>query len=345
MIVDAPHPLQPFWDLAAAPIQARALELALMHRLFDRLTPPRTAAEVARALDLDMNATAAWLDLLWSMGLLTRRAPVLPTAEAEFGVAALAAGYFREDSATSCAQAWQYRAGMLARVATQMETLLCKGPPPRAATADRSAGTWAQAARVQIGQEQRAISVPAVVRQILTLDGLPEHGRLLDAGGGPGHVAIALVHALPGWRGTVCDEPDTARVAQENIGAAGLTERLDARACDLNRDEIGAGYDLIWCSSVLHFIQEPQALLRRMADALNPGGRLLLAHAELPDDAALAARVLPFYTPLRLRGNVLPRAGEIPAAMQAAGLRHVQALGRLAFPLGPVWVYEGRRPE
>lgn len=163
MIVDAPHPLQPFWDLAAAPIQARALELALMHRLFDRLTPQRTAAEVAGALGLDMSATAAWLDLLWSMGLLTRRAPVLPTVEAEFGVAALTARYFQEDSATSCAQAWQYRAGMLARVATQMETLLCEGPPPRADTADRSAGAWAQAARVQIGQEQRAIDRKSVV--------------------------------------------------------------------------------------------------------------------------------------------------------------------------------------
>jgi len=45
------------------------------------------------------------------------------------------------------------------------------------------------------------------------------------------------------------------------------------------------------------------------------------------------------------RGNVLPRAGEIPAAILAAGLQQVQALGRLAFPLGPVWVYQGRRPE
>ncbi|MFJ1298626.1 methyltransferase [Pseudomonadota bacterium AL_CKDN230030165-1A_HGKHYDSX7] len=345
MTFETAHPLQPFWNLAAAPIQARALDLALSYKLFDQLSPPRTAGDVAQALRLDASATATWLDLLWSMGLLTRHAPALPIAEASFGITELAAAYFREHSTTACAQAWQYRAGMLERVAGQMETLLRAGAPPSAAPGERSKGTWAQAARVQIGQEQRAVSVPAVLRQVLALSGLPERGRLLDAGGGPGHVAIALMHALPGWRGTVCDEPDTARVAQENIGQAGLSDRLDAWACDLNRDEIGAGYDLIWCSSVLHFIEDPRALLQRMCAALNPGGRLLLAHAELPDDPALAAQVMPFYTPVRLRGNHLPRAGEIPASMVLAGLQQVQALGRLAFPLGPVWVYAGSKPE
>lgn len=338
----APHELQPFWTMAAAPIQTRALEQALTLGLFERLRQPTNAAQVAAQLQLDPAATTVWLELLWSMALLSRQCPLDAPGTPRYSAAPLALRHFVPGSAQNCAQAWLYRARFLQRFADQWETLLHRGFDPQGAAAPQ--GSWAQAARVQIAQEQQAITVPAVLRLLDTLAPLPATGRLLDLGGGPGHVGIALAQRLPRWQGVLCDQAETAEVAQENILAAGLSGRLQALGCDLETDSIGSGYDLIWCSAVLHFMRDPQALVRKACAALNPGGLLLLAHAEQVDDPALAARVLPFYGTLAVRGNPLPRAGEIARMMAAAGLVDIRSLGRVDFPMAPVWVHAGRRP-
>ncbi|WP_183043405.1 class I SAM-dependent methyltransferase [Alicycliphilus denitrificans] len=340
------HPLQAFWNLAAAPIQAMALEQALEHRLFTLLAQPATAASVAQQLGLNAASTAVWLDLLWSMDLLVRH---VPAGKAEPGYAAspLAARFFVDASPENCAQSWQYRARSLARFAMQWCTLLREGFEPDGRTkegAAASTGSWAQAAREQIGQEQRVVTAPAVLHLMDALPPLPRQGRFLDLGGGPGHVAIALARRLPGWRGTVCDQSETAEVAQDNIRAAGLSDSLEAMGRDLSHEAIGGGCDLIWCSSVLHFLHDPQAALSKMFEALKPGGLLLLAHAELADDPVLAARVMPFYAGVMLRGNHLPQPGEVAGMMARAGFAGIHALGRIDFPMAPVWVHMGRRP-
>ncbi|MCC4265930.1 methyltransferase [Oceanimonas baumannii] len=336
------HPLQPFWNIAAAPIQMQALEQALALGLFQHLKQASTAKVVAENLQLNLDATIIWLDLLWSMELLTRQHLADSPEALHYCTSPLALRHFTEDSADNCAQAWLYRARFLARFSGQWETLLRNGFEPQGDAAPK--GSWAQAAREQIGQEQRVVTVPAVLSLLHLLPSLPETGNLLDLGGGPGHVGIALAQHLPGWNGVLCDQAETAVVAQENIMASGLTDRLQALGCDLNTDAIGGGYDLIWCSAVLHFLHDPQAALCKAAAALNPGGVLLMAHAEQSDDPAVAARVLPFYGTLALRGNLFPRPGEIAGMMAKAGLSDIRSLGRIDFPMAPVWLHMGRRP-
>lgn len=338
------HPLQPFWNIAAAPIQTQAVEQAIEHRLFALLAQPACADIVAERLGLNPVATAVWLDLLWSLGLLVRQMPTAPPSAPEYLTSPMAARFFVDASPTNCAQAWLYRARFLSRFATQWATLLREGFDQQGtASAAAPKGSWAQAAREQIGQEQRAITVPAVLHLLGMLPPLPEAGRLLDLGGGPGHVGIALARHLPAWQGAICDQPETVEVAQDNIRQAGLVGRLEALGRDLNTDDIGHGYDLIWCSSVLHFLNDPHEAVRKMWRALNPGGLLLLAHAELIDDEELAARVMPFYGTVTMRGNMLPRPGEVPRMMETAGFTDIRSLGRIDFPMAPVWLHQGRK--
>lgn len=338
------HPLQPFWHIAAAPIQARALELALAKGLFDALACQARADEVAARLDLQTANVAIWLELLWSMGLLSRSAAATGGAMT-YCSSPLARRFFSSASAEDCAQAWLYRKHVLGSFSEQMSGCLgCGGASEPAASEQALPAGWARAAQAQIAQEQRAVTVPAALQVLQQVPGLPERCRFLDLGGGPGLVAIALARAYAAWEGTVCDLPETARVAQQNIDEAGLPSRIRTLGANLDHDPIGSGYDLIWCSSVLHFVQDPAAVLRKMFQALNPRGRLVLAHAEQREDAGVAARVLPFYAPMRMRGRYLPGPGEIAVAMRAAGFEPVEALGPARFPLAPVWVYSGVRP-
>ncbi|GAB2826675.1 hypothetical protein GCM10027276_31910 [Comamonas piscis] len=111
----------------------------------------------------------------------------------------------------------------------------------------------------------------------------------------------------------------------------------------MQQQDDGQGYDLIWCSSVLHFLRDPAQAVRGMWEAWNPGG-LLLAHAERPDDPAMAACVWPFYAGLVLRGHYLPRPGDVAQHMASAGFGQIRALGRLDFPIAPAWLHVGRKP-
>jgi cyclopropane fatty-acyl-phospholipid synthase-like methyltransferase len=99
---------------------------------------------------------------------------------------------------------------------------------------------------------------------------------LLDIGGGPGFYAIAFARRNPRLKAVVFDNARTLKVARANIARAGLTGRIQTRAGDALQDDLGANYDLILLSNVVHSYSaaENQRLLARAAQALAPGGRL-----------------------------------------------------------------------
>ncbi|KAG1278350.1 hypothetical protein G6F64_014656 [Rhizopus arrhizus] len=112
---------------------------------------------------------------------------------------------------------------------------------------------------------------------------------------------------------------------------------------NLAADPIGQAYDLIWCSSVLHFLPDPAATLRKMHDALAPGGQLIMAHAEIPADARAAARMLPYYLPMLLLGRRVTRAGELGRTRQDSGYQDVRGFDSDRFPMAPLHVLSARK--
>jgi hypothetical protein len=77
---------------------------------------------------------------------------------------------------------------------------------------------------------------------------------MLDLGGGPGLIGIAIVGAHPGMKGVIFDRPAI----------------------------IGEGYDLIWASSALSLAKDDMdSLTKKIYDALNPGGVFLVLHEGL----------------------------------------------------------------
>jgi hypothetical protein len=101
-------------------------------------------------------------------------------------------------------------------------------------------------------------------------------------------VAIALAQAHAGVHGCVFDWPETVAVAAANIAHAQLSDRLETLGGDLDSDDIGGDYDLVWCSSVLHFVpdmaaaaQDPRGPETRRRLRLRAGG-----NRPAPGDAA-----------------------------------------------------------
>lgn len=342
------HPLHSCWDLAASSIRAEALDTALALNLFDALVEPLTATELASRQDLHASNTAYLLELLWSLGLLHRqRTEQTPD---RYVLAPVARECLVRTAPDFCGDAWRYRLTSLRGLAGRLRAHVEQGPQLSETTFQSATGAgWAAAARAQIGQEQRAVSAAAAMD---IMDRLPQarHARrLLDLGGGPGWIAIELARRFPDLRGVVFDWPETAKVAQENIEASGLAERLCSQGGDVAADTLGdgerEGFDLVWCSSVLHFVPDIAAVLAKVMAAMAPGGLFVCVHAELPDTAEEAAQVMPFYLPMRMVGrHVLPQGGTA-AALAEASFVEIEQFASGRFPMSPVQVAVARKPQ
>ncbi|MDR0280877.1 MAG: methyltransferase domain-containing protein [Paucimonas sp.] len=333
------HDLQPCWDLQLAGLGADALHLALECGLFDQLQEFAAPHEVAGALCLDHANTGYLLELLWSMNLLQR------DVRQRYRNTPLAADYLRQDAPTYCGDALLFRHKVMRQTGEQLGDLLRNGSTAPPALSDAIRRGWANAARVQIAQEQRAVTAGVACALLETLPEYPRLERILDLGGGPGLVAVALARRLPALRGVVFEYPECAAVAADNIAAAALDTRLQAVGGDLDQDDFGEGYDLIWCSSVLHFVKDLPAVLDRLHAALKPGGVLVCCQAEVPAVPKQAGRVLPYYLHMRMHGRHVLAEGELARLLRSHGYQRVQQLNDLRFPVTPVNAVIARKEQ
>lgn len=339
--LNSAHPLQSCWDLQLAGLGADALQVALECALFDHLGAPVSAPALADTLELDAASTGYLLELLWSLGLLERDSQQPP----RYHNLPLADLYLRAEANAYCGDALLFRHRVMRQTGAQLGDYLRNGVPRPPMASAAMAKAWADAARLQIAQEQRAVTRDVACALVESLPEVHHLERLLDLGGGPGLVAIALAERLPALEGVVFEYPLAAEVARENIAAAGLAQRLKAIGGDLNDDDFGSGYDLIWCSSVLHFVHDLPDTLHRLFAALRPGGVLLCCQAEVPDERQAAAQVLPYYLHMRLQGRHVLAEGELARTLEGIGFRGVQHLNGLRFPVTPVNAVIARKPQ
>ena len=340
MSLSTPHALQPYWDLTLAAVRADALRIALEWKLFDLLQVPASADLIARRLELDAANTGFWLEALWSMDLLARdeRQP------AHYRNTPVASDYLRSNVADYCGDAWTFRLRGMRRFGSQLgEQVRAGQPDSQPADMTTTIDNWTAAARLQIAQEQRAVTVDVALRLMARVPEFTQARRLLDLGGGPGLVAIALLRDNPLLTGNVFDFEKTVAVAADNIQRAGLDQRLGVLGGNLATDAIGEGYDVIWCSSVLHFVPDLPATLAKIHAALRPGGVLISAHAEIPADPEHARRVMPYYLSMQMLGRHVSESGGLSEALHRAGFVNIDSYPDVAFAVAPVSVLVARR--
>ena len=114
--------------------------------------------------------------------------------------------------------------------------------------------------------------------------------RVLDIGGGSGAYSVLAAQQNPHIEQcTVIDLPPVAAIADELIAEAGMSDRVRTLPGSYHDTPFPAGQDAVLFLGVLHQ-EAPDAirgLLRRAADALAPGGRVVVM--DMMTDATRAA--------------------------------------------------------
>jgi ubiquinone/menaquinone biosynthesis C-methylase UbiE len=102
--------------------------------------------------------------------------------------------------------------------------------------------------------------------------------RVLDLAAGHGAFGIAIARRNASAAIVAVDWPGVLQVARENAAAAGVQDRHELRPGDAFQVEYGTRFDIALVTNFLHHFdaQTNIALLRKIAKALSPGGRIAI---------------------------------------------------------------------
>lgn len=306
------------------PTYGRAIVAGARLGLYDALGADSVgAAELAQRLACDPVGVEVLCRALVGFGVLER-------AEGRFRCGPAARRFLCADSPDSLRDAVLFM-GWVQRQLQDLEEAVRTGALPRLHEQEHPPEFWA----AYLGglASFARIAAREVVRRVRV-----RPARVLDAGGGHGVYAAAFC-ARHGAQATVLDLPAACAAAQERFAHPGV--RWEAG--DLRQGPWGEGYDLVLLFNVLHNATEAEGplLLRRAAEALRPGGTLLICDAAHRDrlDAGEGFGELFFF--LVSGARAWPEA-VMRGWATAAGLQHRRTRALLT---APAVLLELRRPD
>ena len=119
---------------------------------------------------------------------------------------------------------------------------------------------------------------------------LDQGGALLDIGAGAGASLIYYAKRFPKAQIVGIDfDPSAVKLSQQNITESGLANRIIIRQDDANSIRDRCVYDLITMNLVLHETGGPleyRNVLRRVRQALKPGGIVVVSELPYPDSVS-----------------------------------------------------------
>lgn len=279
---------------------------------------PLSAADVAKQIELETEATRRLLDAAAALRLIRRSRRELYRLD-ELGAALRGApgvaemirhnqSFYRDvqdpvailrraHAATELSQYWPYAEGDEAVKSLQSSAI----------------GSYSAL---------MAATQPQIASDIIAAYPFHRHRSLLDIGGGTGAFVSAVARQAPNLQVGVFDLPSVAEEARLNFVGLGLESRASTHGGDFHRDPIPGGADVISLVRILldHDDATIRKLLAAVFSALPDGGRLLIAEpmsreqgAELLSDAYFG-----FYLMAMGRGRTRT-SSQIEAMLKEAG--------------------------
>ena len=267
-----------FW---ASKTLLSAVELGL----FSALKQPRTAAEIARALELHPRAVPDFPDALVALGLLARDgdgpgALYRNTKEGALFLDKASPAYVGGILEMANARLYRYWADLT-------EALRTGKPQNEIKHSGESMFAKLYETPERLEQFMNAMSgksagnCEAFARKF----DFSAYRTLCDVGGATGQLACAVAAAHPHLRCRSFDLPNVTPIATRRIISEGLADRVQAVAGDFFVDPL-PNADVITMGMVLHDwnLEKKKVLIRKAYEALMPGGALVVIET-LIDDA------------------------------------------------------------
>ncbi|MDO8124962.1 MAG: methyltransferase [Candidatus Hermodarchaeota archaeon] len=251
------------YEILIAPIKLKLLLTSIELKVFNELSKPKSADAVAKTLNTDPTNTRLFLDGLAAIDLLEKTKGLYKNSS-------IAQTFLIEGGPTYLGRILPFLQPD-AQVFENLTKLVKEGPLPQPETPPFSEEAVAQGV-VMMADAERAGYTQEAVKIVLELPEFPSFQKMLDLGGGPGLIGMAIVAEHPNMKAINFDLPPVARKAKAYIREYGMEDRMEILVGDFNQDSIGEGYDLVWASGVLQFAFDIDYIVKKVYESLNPGG-------------------------------------------------------------------------
>lgn len=258
--------LTDLYSITNGQVQSKLLMAGIELKIFNHLCEPESAEGVARSAGFQLENTRVFLDGLVATGLVKKnKGRYQNTPETQ---AALVEG-----TQTYIGEMIDLMMKRLEGPLENLPDLVIQGPPPAQEKIDLGTEEiWTRYAASMANYQRAGLTSQAVE----IVKNLPEFSgilKMLDLGGGPGIVGLAIVGSHPEMTGVIFDRPAVVRIAEEFIKEYEMESRVSVLGGDYMQDPIGEGYDLVWASTSLNFAgPNLDVPIGKIYDALNPGG-------------------------------------------------------------------------
>ena len=311
---------QELYRMLIGPIQSKLLLTGIELKVFNQLSQPKSADAVAETLGTHPENTRLFLDGLAASELVVKKNGLYQNAP-------VTQAFLVEGNATFLGQMFSLQARMWDGALNDLSKLVKEGPPPPSPQMDMgSEEMWTQFAVSMVNYERAGVAQQAV-ELVSELPEFPSFKKMLDLGGGPGLIGIAIVASHPSMEGVIFDRPAVVEIAETFIKEYEMESRIQVLSGDYNHDSIGEGYDLIWASNALNFARhDMDALMSKVYHALNPGGVFISLCEGLTHERTKPDFVVISMLPMALVGqDMCFDQGEIADSMLRAGFKSVRS--------------------
>ena len=300
-------------------VKWEALKTAIELGLFDVVSEWTSAETVAETLSTHAENTGHLMNALAAMGYLEK-------AGGRFRNSSEAEAFLTTGKETSIGGMLAYHESWFRPVLNGgMVERVCNGPVENAGDVADEA-IWANAARMA-ANHQRCGRAQRIAACVSALPEFPSFARILDMGGGPGLMGIAVAGSHPSLRCVVFDRESVCRVADEFIAEYGMEERVETRSGDYMADPIGADYDFVMANYTLNFYRDRlDDIVSKVYRALKPGGIFMVTSDGLTEEKTAPLGMVVSWLPSALQGMDLAfEQGVISDAMIRAGFVSTQS--------------------
>ncbi len=324
------------YEMIIAPLRSKLLLAGIELKVFNQLSAPGSAEAVAQAIGAHAENTRLLLDGLAACDLVLKKNGLYRNTP-------LAQTFLVESSPTYLGRMLAASAQLSLRGLDDLSRLVQEGPPSLPPETDTGSGDGgAHSLDTMVGYE-RAGAAQQAVEIVSALPEFPSFRKMLDLGGGPGLIGMAIVAAHPSIRGVIFDLPSVVTVTETFIKEYGMEDRMEVLGGDYNHHPIGEGYDLIWASATLYFAQNMDAVIKKIYEALNPGGVFVSFSDGLTHERTKPEIMVLSWLPTALMGQDMGfDQGFIADSMLRVGFKSVRSRP-LDTPIGPMDLDIGRK--
>jgi len=323
------------YQMLIVPIHSKLLLTGIELKVFNVLSEPKPSKDVAKAIGTHPRNTRVFLDSLAAVNLLQKK-------DGLYRNSPVAQAFLVENSPTYLGRVFTFMKPDH-QFLQNLPKLVKEGPlpPPEKPSFSEEElveGVELMADIERVGYAQEAVNI------LLELPEFPSFQKMLDLGGGPGLIGMAIVDAHPEMNGVIFDLPPVVKETRKYIKEYEMEKRMEVLGGDFNHDYIGEGYDLVWASGVLQFAVDIDSVVKKVYVALNPSGVFVSVYpfGQTHERTKPESIVLSLLSMALMGQEVVVDHGCVADSMLRAGFKSVRSRNIDTF-MGPMELDIGRK--